>query len=291
MALFTFAGKLPRTWIMNVAKLQYSHPWIKPLLEMIANRIRNRDGVIQQGIGRGLRFNTGNSIAGYVLGIAEPDIQTAFAALIKQSMTVYDLGANVGFLSMIAARLVGVDGHVVSFDPLPANARQIAHNASLNSFTHVIVCEEAVGSDDGYASFTVSDFPTTGKLSSVRGLHDTARVGQITIRMRRLDSLIAELGVPKPDLIKMDVEGAEVDVLAGATDVLTLVRPLLLIELHGTNEAVSRRLDSLNYSLYVLGSKASVIEAHWNARIIAVPRERTDLADQIAALTDPIGVA
>lgn len=287
MALLTYVtGKLPRAWIMSVARLQYSHPSIKPILERIANRIRNRDGIIQQGIGRGLRFNTGRSIAGYVLGIAEPDIQKAFEALLERGMTVYDLGANVGFLSMIAARLVGPEGQVVSFEPLPANARQIKHNSSLNGFSHITVCECAVGSSDGYASFTVSDFSTTGKLSSVEGLHDSARVGQIKIKMQRLDSLVAS-GLPKPDLIKMDVEGAEVDVLAGATDVLARVRPLLLIELHGTNGAVSRTLDSMNYSAYVLGNGASVVDAHWNAHIIAVPGERTDLVEVIHALTNP----
>jgi len=270
---------------MGVARLQYTHPWIKPTFELIANRIRNRDDVIQQGVGRGLRFNSGRSIAGYVLGIAEPDIQKAFVALIKPGMTVYDLGANVGFLSMIAARLVGPEGLVVSFEALPANARQIAHNASLNGFTHVTVCECAVGAGDGQSSFTVSDFATTGKLSSVKGLHDAARAGEIEVRLRCLDSLVSESNLRTPDLIKMDVEGAEVDVLTGATDVLTKLRPLLLIELHGTNEAVSRKLDSLSYTSCVLGNGARVVDAHWNAHILAVPRERTDLVQVLHALT------
>jgi hypothetical protein len=145
-----------------------------------------------------------------------------------------------------------------------------------------------VGSEDGLTSFTVSNFPTTGKLSSVHALHDSARVGQITIQMWRLDSLINESDLPRPDLIKMDVEGAEVDMLAGATNILTAVRPVLLIELHGTNEAVSQKLHSVNYSAYVLGSRDSVVKAHWNAHIVAVPLERTDLATQVSALTEPV---
>lgn len=147
------AGKVPHRWLMSVAQLQYRYPWVKPVFELMANRVRNQDGEIQQGVGRGLRFNTGKSIAGYLLGTAEPDMQAALKILIQPGMTVYDLGANVGFISIIAAHLVGPQGHVISFEPLPANARQIRYNASLNNFSHVMVREEAISDEEGKLFF------------------------------------------------------------------------------------------------------------------------------------------
>lgn len=279
------AGKVPHRWLMSVARLQYRYPWVKPIFELAANRVRNQDGEIQQGVGRGLRFNTGKSIAGYLLGTAEPDMQAALKAIVRDGMTVYDLGANVGFISMIAARLVGPQGHVVSFEPVPANARQIKYNASLNKFSHVIVREEAMSDKEGCATFQVTDFPTTGRLDT--GGVNEAKTGEVTVAVRRLDAVVTEASLPLPDLMKIDVEGAEADVLEGASQTLATARPIMLIELHGTNEAIKGALESRNYTPHILFSRASITDAHWNAHVIAVPRERTDLSEIIDALTDP----
>jgi hypothetical protein len=71
------AEKIPAKWLMAVAKQQYRYYWLKPRFELAANRVRNQDSEIQQGVGRGLRFNAGKSTAGYVRGTAKPDMQAA----------------------------------------------------------------------------------------------------------------------------------------------------------------------------------------------------------------------
>jgi FkbM family methyltransferase len=276
---------MPHSWVMSVARLQYRYPWVKPAFELAANRVRNQDGEIQQGAGRGLRFNAGRSIAGYMLGTAEPDMQAALKALIHPGMTVYDIGANVGFISIIAARLVGPEGRVIAFEPLPSNARQIKYNASLNNFSHIAVREEALGNEEGEVCFQVTDFPTTGRLED--GLVNKEKRGELMVAVRRLDTLVGAAEIPPPDLIKMDVEGAECAVLAGASSVLATARPLMLIELHATNEPVARALEEQDYTSHVLGSRLSVTEAHWNAHLVSVPREeRARLSGVVAALTD-----
>jgi FkbM family methyltransferase len=287
--LIKVAGKMPHGWIMSVARLQYRYPWIKPAFELAANRVRNQDGEIRQGVGRGLRFNAGSSIVGYMLGTAEPDMQAALKALIRPGMTVYDIGANVGFISIIAAHLVGPKGRVVAFEPLPSNARQIKYNASLNNFSHVAVREEALGNQEGQACFQVTDFATTGRLEN--GVVNKEKRGELVVTVRRLDTVITEAGITPPDLIKMDVEGAEVDVLAGASRTLATARPVMLIELHGTNDPVALSLEEQDYTARVLCSRARISEAHWNAHIVAVPRERTDLSGIIEALTNPALIA
>jgi FkbM family methyltransferase len=284
MSLLTkMVGSLPDSWITSVARLQWRHAYLKSAVNFAANRFRNSDGVIQTGEGRGLKFNAGGANAGYLLGTSEPSMQAAMAALIRPKMTVFDIGANVGFFSMIAARLVGPKGRVVSFEPLPINSNQCEYNAALNAFEHVLVRTEALGNENGSANFFTSDTPTLGRFEKF-GSPDESHARTI-VPVRRLDSVLQEKNLPKPSFIKMDVEGAEVDVLEGASQTLAENRPLLLVELHGTNEPVAVALEKQDYVIRVLGSTKDIRAARWNAHVIATPRERDDLNEAVISLT------
>jgi FkbM family methyltransferase len=266
---------LPVSWIKTVSRLQWRHPIAKRLFDAAANRMRNRDGVIQQGAGKGLRFNAAGSTAGMILGTTEPELQIALKLLLKPGMCVYDVGANVGFFSVIAARFVGSAGHVFSFDPLPSNIKAVAHNARLNGFDHISGNEIALGKVDGAASFIISSDPNWGRLASVG--KPGAVIGESKVRVRRIDSLVAE-GLTPPSAMKVDVEGAEIDVLEGARDTLRSARPLLFIDLHGTNERVAEILSELDYDARVFrGDGIRIGDASWDSQIIALPRERADL--------------
>jgi FkbM family methyltransferase len=236
-----------------------------------SSRFRNRDGTIQQGVGRGLLFNTGSGHAGYVLGTSEPDTQEVFQRHLKPGMTAFDVGANVGFFSIIAARLVGRTGRVISFEPLPQNVRQIQYNARLNKFDHVTVRAEALGRDDGEATFQVSAVSSWGRLAGAGTVAE--QIATMTVPVRRLDSAVQVGGLPPPQFMKIDVEGAEADVLRGAEQTLRTFRPVMMIELHGTNAVVSQVLEALNYEARVVGSDALVTEASWDAKVLCLPRE------------------
>jgi FkbM family methyltransferase len=272
--LDTIVGYVPLRWIQAVSRLRWRYPVLGRIFNVAAERFRNRDSIIRKGVGKGLHFNAGSSNASYLLGSAEPEVQAALAAFVRPRMTVFDVGANVGFLSVIAARLVGDTGHVICYEPLPANASQLTHNVKLNRFSHVTIRREALGRADGEAEFQVSAVGTMGKLASLaRGVAEPA--GRITIPIRRLDTLVSDGVVPAPSLIKIDVEGAEEDVLLGATEVIRKHRPLLMIELHGTNACIARLLESWDYRAMVLGSDQRVADAPWNAFVLAIPTENT----------------
>jgi FkbM family methyltransferase len=198
-------------------------------------------------------------------------------------MAVYDVGANVGFTSVLAARLVGAEGVVVCFEPLPANARQIEHNARLNHFAHIRVCFVALGKEDGEAEFVLSASPTWGRLATAGFTPE--KVGTIRVPIRRLDTFVAEAALPAPDFIKVDVEGAEADVLAGAAQTLATARPVLMIETHGTNQAVADALATHDYQLHVLGRKVALRDAPREVQVLCLPAERTDLLGVAEALT------
>jgi hypothetical protein len=110
-----------------------------------------------------------------------------------------------------------------------------------------------------------------------------ARIGEITVTVRSLDSLIDE-SLPKPDLIKMDIAGGEVDALAGARKMLREAWPILMIELHGTNSAVAKELSSLGYQGFVLGRDCTIEEAPWSAFVIAAPMEKPEVMEACVQL-------
>jgi FkbM family methyltransferase len=273
-------GLLPRTWIKTASSLQWRHPLAKSAFDAVSDRFRHRDGVIRQGAGKGLHFNTGASVAGFMLGTTEPGLQTAFELFVRPKMTVFDIGANVGFYSTISARIVGPEGLVVAFEPLPSNVRMVFHNAALNLFRHISVQEVALGREDGRATFIISSEPGWGRLAST-GV-PAGVIGKHDVRIARLDSLIRQGTVPRPDLMKIDVEGAESDVLEGAEETLKTARPILFIDLHKTNEPIARILEQHDYEARVLGGgRSTLTEAKGNAEVIAVPRERTDLFEHL----------
>jgi FkbM family methyltransferase len=281
--LLRLVGRLPQTWIKTIGRAQWKHPLLRTLYIRFAQRFRNQDLEIQKGVGKGLWFNGGRSNAGYVLGTTEPHVQHALGTVLQAGMTMYDVGANVGFLTIIAGRLVGPTGHVIGFEPFPGSARQIELNARLNGFTHVTVCQKALADADGTAQFLVSDEPNWSRLVSDDPIL-VGQVGEIPVTVCRLDTIVREADLPLPDLIKIDVEGRELDVLAGASDTLRRSRPFLVIELHGTNALVTEALTNLGYYAAVLDGEMSIVEAPWYAHIIAAPVERSDWVRAVDSL-------
>lgn len=256
------------------------NPFLQSGFDWLSRRMKNVDAIIQRGVGEGVRFNPGDSNASYVLGTAEPQMQKILQLWLQPGMTAYDIGANVGFITVIMARLVGANGRVCSFEPVPWLADQAAHNAELNRFRKVSVHRVALSDSDGEAIFEVPPNLTMGKLvEGERGASSGGR--ELVVKKRRLDSISSAEVLPDPDLVKIDVEGAEAAVLDGAAELLRRSRPMLLIELHSTNEAVAVRLEELGFVGRLIGSAEPIRSGPPNATVAAVPVERASLFGQI----------
>ena len=275
---------VPLSLIQFVSRNQWRVPALRRLFVWGASWVKHQDGVILHGAGQGLRFNAASSHSGFILGNHETEVQQFLAQVLRPGMVYYDVGANVGFFATIAARLVGPSGKVLCFEPLPENARQIQYNAQLNGFDNVIVRCEALGGSNRTEVFHTSTEPTWGMLETVGKLPEKAS-GEIQVNVKTLDSLYAE-GLTRPDVIKMDIEGAEAEALRGGRETLSAQRPLLVIELHGTNTAVTTVLEELEYDAAVLGSTIPVADVDWDANIVAVPRERLGLLDSVARVSE-----
>ncbi|MGH7986174.1 MAG: FkbM family methyltransferase [Candidatus Binataceae bacterium] len=267
------AALVPARVLMRMRRLSWRHPRLKRMVGILAQSLRGRDGTIQRGIGQGLRFNIGASEASFLLGVSKPHLQHALQQALRPNQIFYDIGANVGFFSLIGARLVGDEGRVIAFEPLPANAEMIERNAAANAFMNIAVMRFALGRQDGEARFMLSERPTWGKLAEI-GTKPDRYCGEIVVPIRKLDSVVESARLAPPDVIKIDVEGAEIDVLSGARMTIAASRPVFLIELHGTNVAVERILSDYGYVTTVLGTTDTVADAHWNCHVLALPNEK-----------------
>lgn len=269
--LHTLFSRMPRSWTDGLAKASRHSKLLGRLRAGVVRSLKGRDSVVVSGVGKGLLFNPRESDSRFVLGTFEPAVQEFLASYLKPGMVVYDIGANVGFLSMIAARLVGSTGAVHCFEPLPLNVESIGYNAALNHFSNVIVHAVALADRDGTADFRVSERPTFGALDDAP-MEVDRESGVIQVAVRRGDSFFSEKQLPAPAVIKMDIEGSEIAFLAGAQEMIRRNRPVLMIELHGTNDPVSEWFDKLEYKSAVVGG-GTIKNAPWAAIAIGVPRE------------------
>ncbi len=162
-------------------------------------------------------------------GDPEPEVTPVLTALLQPQRVFYDIGAHVGFYALLGAKAVR-SGSVFAFEPEPENVTVLNEVIARNGLSNVSVCEVAVSDAPGKLSFARSpNLRSSGHLSSIGC--DTADTGEeITVDCTTLD-LFCETH-PLPDVIKIDVEGAEAFVLRGARQVLRRKLPALLIEVH-----------------------------------------------------------
>jgi FkbM family methyltransferase len=202
--------------------------------------------------GLSIRVNprTGQDVC---LGVVEPAVQDAVQKFLRPDMTFYDLGANIGFFSLMAARLVGPSGRVISFEADPEIAARLRENLAFNNFHHATVEQKAVWSEPTRVTFARADLNT----SLDRGLGHVELIPSssaetITVEADSLDHYTATH--PVPDFVKCDVEGAELAVFQGASHVLREKRPILLVEIHSpeNHRLLSKQFRELGYTCTVL---------------------------------------
>ena len=271
---------LPRSLTQWMLRKRIESPVLTRLTAPFASSFRNREARIGSGIGEGLFINVGSSAAAYALGLFKLDLQNWLSANLKPGSVFYDVGANVGFFSLLAARLTGPQGNVISFEPLPENLDRLRENVERNHFSNVKIFPVALGAANQEQVFQVSERPTWGKLKDVGPAAPDKYLSDIRVGVRRLDDLVAEGAFPPPDLIKIDVEGAEVAVVEGAVETLARYGPALIIELHATGNQLTQLFAKIGYCAVPLDGKVpDVAQAHWNATILAFPsRQAANLA-------------
>jgi FkbM family methyltransferase len=221
---------------------------------------------ILQGPLRGMRWIVGASVHGCWIGCYEVEKQRACVRLSQPGMVAYDLGANVGFYSLLFSRLVKPEGSVHAFEPLPRNCSLLKRHLALNRVENVAVHSVAVAEKSGTACFDAGPNPSMGHLVALGG---TLKVPTVA-----LDEFVYVYNQPAPNIVKMDIEGGEIKALAGMHRLLREKRPWLLIALHGeeARQECTAMLASVGYRLTdLLGHTNGGLPA--TDEIVALPDE------------------
>ncbi|MDA1052534.1 MAG: FkbM family methyltransferase [Planctomycetota bacterium] len=187
-----------------------------------------------------------------VEGTYEPWKTRVLQSILAAGRTFVDIGTNKGYFALLAAKLLRGTGRVLAFEPEPNNCRCIRHSVEANGYANVTLFELALSDQAGAATLHLGE--KSGWHTLLPGLPQRQQ-GTIDVQRRRLDAVFEESGIERADVIKIDVEGAELQVLAGARGTLTRnERVVLLMDLHpylgASPVAVCRLLSDLGFSLY-----------------------------------------
>ncbi len=211
---------------------------------LLTKLLGDRDGVavlpVIRGSAKGLRFGVrlGHGEAAFVSGTYEPQITRTIAEAVRPGQIAWDCGTHIGFYTVILASRVGPRGTVVAFEPDVKNCRRTERNVALNRLENVTIVQKAVGAPLGMVSFR----STGDHVSHIEGAYvgleseamkkppDDAQL--LVVECISPDEAIGRLGVPSPDFIKLDLEGAEAGALAHMDAVIAATRPTMLVELH-----------------------------------------------------------
>lgn len=199
----------------------------------------------------------------YWTGTWEHDVTTAIASLAPPGSVCFDVGGHRGFMAGVMLRNGARSAYC--FEPNPANVAKIRDLAGLNPDLdlHLVPC--AVGEADGTATFAIMPESSMGKLDSSPFQPEAAVVDHLTVQVRSLDSLIDGGEVPIPSFVKIDIEGAELGALKGASKLIEKHGPSFLIEVHSLQLA--------------LACRDLLIAAGYRTRFV---QERVELANPVA---------
>jgi FkbM family methyltransferase len=214
---------------------------------------------IGTGVGKGLWFNTSPYGPAYASGGNELPVQESLAHYLKPGDVFYDIGASIGFFTIIAAKLVTPTGSVYAFEPVPENAAHIRLNIALNNFHNVTVIAKAVCNTTGQGELLVTSHPGGATLSTTTKPADVKYA--ITIDLVSIDNLVFQQHWVPPAVVKIDVEGAEIDVLQGMRRTLHEFKPILIYEIDdGKKEPFRRKQEICNDFLRGLGYQITPLE-------------------------------
>ncbi len=202
---------------------------------------------ILQGKLRGRKWISGSSNHGCWLGSYEFDKQKFMTKTVHAGTVAYDIGANVGFYTLLFSVLVGDQGSAVAFEPVLSNVAFIQRHLQLNHRRNVQVYQVALGQTTGEALLELGVNNSMARLSAT---------GSVRVPLYRLDDWRQQFQARPPTYLKIDVEGAEAEVLDGARLTLIEYRPAIFLATHGLG--VHRRclaiLGELGYQLQSLTS-------------------------------------
>jgi FkbM family methyltransferase len=248
-------------------------------LYRVAMNLAYRDGrlaTLRRGPAAGYRWRHRRGYQTWMaMGLYEPHVAQLIHDTLRPGDVFYDIGANAGYFTLVAAKAVGAGGLVVAFDPHPGNVAMIQEQIDLNDLSHICRVEPlAIAGACGTLAFVLTSRSANAHLQEAGSPHvqEQAQAEQaqtVAVRAVTLDDYVRDHAVPA--LIKMDIEGAEVAALEGARHLLAHPQaPEFLVSTHSDalEDGVKRILAEHGYRFRNL--------AGFEQMVCALPPHKTD---------------
>jgi FkbM family methyltransferase len=222
-----------------------------------------------------------------LFGSYEPELRDIMRALLPPGGVAFDIGANVGWHTLLMARLVGAAGRVVAVEANPSICDELRRNLRLNRFGQVEILAHALGAAEDTMPFLDVRADDPGAASGHLVVSGDPGGPTVAVRVRPLDAVVREAGIERLDLIKLDVEGFEWPVLQGGRETIARFRPPVLFEYDAAYAARAggyapplwEFFSGQGYRLYAVGRNwAERVElARWPdcANLLALPGEQS----------------
>ena len=233
---------------------------------------------IMSGPNRGFKWCVGAADHGCWLGSYELDKQEAIWRFRREGGTALDVGANVGFYTLLLSRAVGPTGKVIAIEPDARNAAWVRFHTDLNRVRNVDVVVGAAAARTGAATFSIGPTPTTGRVVS-----DAA--GE-QVPAYSLDDIVFGGHLQIPSIVKMDIEGGESAALLGATRLLEAGETTWFVALHSDEQAAACMAIYRAHRYRLCFSDGAEIAAHYRgpvSEIIAFRGGRDAKSPAVAA--------
>ncbi len=214
-----------------------------------------------------LRLNEHMQSQIFWYGFYSRDIILVLRNLLSPGMVVIDAGANIGEITLAAAKMVGASGYVYAFEPLLEVADELSQNIRLNNFTQVRIQKSGLSDETGDKEIyrASSDFYDGSKNEGLATLYPSEKRGEKAgvISLETLDGFSERIDLKRLNLIKMDIEGAELPALRGGIETLRRFMPYIIVEVQqetasqaGYNAAdILALLQPVGYRFDVIGRK------------------------------------
>jgi FkbM family methyltransferase len=224
---------------------------LRTMVRALARRLPKIAYPVLRGPLRGTRFVLGAAAgegggASIYLNMVEPAGTQAFLSVVRRGQIVFDIGANIGYYALLASKHVGPSGRVLAFEPSPRNISYLHRHLELNRVRNVMVVPMACADRTSIAVFAAGSNCATGRLADLttpRAAGQAEYVATVSV-----DQIVRESGLV-PNVMKIDVEGAEREVLSGAVETLRTARPVVLLSVHSDelHTQCTAQLRSLGY--------------------------------------------
>ncbi len=229
---------------MSTRSVKFRHA-TKWLLSPIMLKIRS-------GPLEGRKWKASSGIR-FIKGTYEPKNVEAIQKTVREDDVAYDVGAHVGYFSVLMGDIVGSRGKVIAFEPRGLNLGYLRKHVAVNNCENIQIVSKALGDHSGHAKLETRTGSGTGYVSES---------GDEDIEIASIDELVTSGALPAPTFLKIDVEGGEMAVLRGARNVIETQRPRMILATHGDEIDAECRalLRKWNYDMQDIDHESGTME-------------------------------